>query len=45
MATAIRKDQIDFGTMSMDKYIERTNKKNEKERAKKIDSMIFGEDK
>jgi hypothetical protein len=45
MATAIRKDQIDFGTMSMDKHIERTNKKNEQERAKKVDSMIFGKDK
>ena len=45
MATAIRKDQIDFGTMSMDKHIEKTNKKNEQERAKKIDKMIFGKDK
>ena len=42
MATAIRKDQIDFGSMSMDKHIERTNKRNEEERAKKIDKMIFG---
>ncbi len=45
MATAIRKDQIDFGTMSMDKHIERTNKKNAKDRAKKMDQMIFGNDK
>ena len=42
MATAIRKDQIDFGTMSMDKHIEKTNKKNAADRAKKMDSMIFG---
>ena len=45
MARAIRTDQIDFGTMSMDKHIERTNKKNEQERAKKMDTMIFGNDK
>lgn len=45
MARAIRTDQIDFGTMSMDKHIERTNKKNKKERAKKMDQMIFGNDK
>ena len=45
MAKAIRTDQIDFGTMSMDKHIERTNKKNEQERAKKMDTMIFGNDK
>jgi|TARA_B100001093_G_scaffold515721_1_gene592707 RNA polymerase subunit RPABC4/transcription elongation factor Spt4 len=44
MATAIRKDQIDFGTMSMDKHVERTNKKNAKDRAKKMDQMIFGND-
>ena len=42
MATAIRKDQIDFGTMSMDKHIEKTNKKNAADRAKRMDSMIFG---
>tara|TARA_B100001939_G_scaffold347631_1_gene369859 strand:+ start:996 stop:1151 length:156 start_codon:yes stop_codon:yes gene_type:complete len=42
MATAIRKDQIDFGSMSMDKHIERTNKRNKEERAKKVDEMIFG---
>ena len=45
MATAIRKDQIDFGTVSMDKHIEKTNKKNAKDRAKKMDQMIFGNDK
>jgi|TARA_R100000458_G_C8111630_1_gene134175 RNA polymerase subunit RPABC4/transcription elongation factor Spt4 len=45
MAKAIRTDQIDFGTMSMDKHIERTNKRNEQERAKKMDTMIFGNDK
>lgn len=45
MATAIRKDQIDFGSISMDKHIERTNKKNAKDRAKKMDQMIFGNDK
>jgi len=45
MATAIRKDQIDFGSMSMDKHIERTNKKNKQERSKKMDTMIFGENK
>ena len=31
--------------MSMDKHIERTNKRNEQERAKKMDTMIFGNDK
>tara|TARA_R110001606_G_scaffold384296_1_gene547081 strand:- start:599 stop:859 length:261 start_codon:yes stop_codon:yes gene_type:complete len=45
MATAIRKDQIDFGSISMDKHIERTNKTNEQDRAMKMDKMIFGNDK
>ena len=45
MAKAIRTGQIDFGTMSMDKHIERTNKRNEQERAKRMDTMIFGNDK
>ena len=31
--------------MSMDKHVERTNKKNAKDRAKKMDQMIFGNDK
>ena len=45
MAKAIRTDQIDFGSVSMDSHIEKTKKRNEQERAKKIDTMIFGNDK
>ena len=45
MATAIRKDQIDFGSISIIVLIESSNKKNAKDRAKKMDQMIFGNDK
>ena len=45
MARAIRTDQIDFGSVSMDSHIEKTKKRNEQERAKKMDTMIFGNDK
>lgn len=40
MATAIRKDQIDFGTISMDKHMKQLKKKNEEARQTKIDAMI-----
>ena len=42
MATAIRKDQIDFGTVSMGDHIKKTKKYNEKERAKKLDKALWG---
>ena len=42
MAEAIRKDQIDFGTVSMDDHIKKTKKNNEKERAKKLDTALWG---
>jgi RNA polymerase subunit RPABC4/transcription elongation factor Spt4 len=40
MATAIRKDQIDFGTKDMNQHIKETKKKNDVERDKKINSLI-----
>ena len=43
MATAIRKDQIDFGTVSMGDHMKRTKKNNEKERSKKLDNLIWGD--
>ncbi len=39
-ATAIRKDQIDFGTKDMGEHIKETKKKNDIERDKKINSLI-----
>jgi hypothetical protein len=40
MATAIRKDQIDFGSKSMGDHIEQVQKKNAKAREKKMNSLI-----
>jgi hypothetical protein len=40
MATAIRKDQIDFGTKDMNVHIKETQEKNAKAREKKINSLI-----
>tara|TARA_R110000765_G_scaffold172468_2_gene277349 strand:- start:18 stop:272 length:255 start_codon:yes stop_codon:yes gene_type:complete len=39
-ATAIRKDQIDFGTKDMNQHIKETKKKNDIARDKKINSHI-----
>jgi len=43
MATAIRKDQIDFGTTDMESHIKKTKQKNEEERSKKMDNLIWGD--
>jgi hypothetical protein len=40
MATAIRKDQISFGSKNMGDHIKETQKKNAKDREKKINSLI-----
>ena len=40
MATAIRKDQIDFGSKSMGDHIKQVQKKNAKAREKKMNSLI-----
>ena len=40
MATAIRKDQINFGSKNMGEHIKETLKKNAKDREKKINSLI-----
>lgn len=40
MATAIRKDQIDFGSKSMGDHIKQVQKKNAEAREKKINSLI-----
>tara|TARA_R100001015_G_C4633360_1_gene198179 strand:- start:3885 stop:4136 length:252 start_codon:yes stop_codon:yes gene_type:complete len=40
MATAIRKDQIDFSTKDMNVHIKETQEKNAKAREKKINSLI-----
>ena len=43
MATAIRKDQIDFGTTDMESHIKKTKQKNDEERSKKLDNLIWGD--
>ena len=43
MATAIRKDQIDFGTTDMESHIKKTKQKNDEERSKKMDNLIWGD--
>ena len=43
MATAIRKDQIDFGTTDMKSHIKKTKQKNDEERSKKLDNLIWGD--
>ena len=40
MATAIRKDQIDFGCKSMGDHIKQVQKKNAKAREKKMNSLV-----
>jgi hypothetical protein len=40
MAAAIRKDQINFGSKNMGDHIKETQKKNAKDREKKINSLI-----
>ena len=40
MATAIRKDQIDFGSKSMGDHIKKAQKKNAKAREKKMNSLV-----
>mgnify|MGYP001196122152 FL=1 len=40
MAAAIRKDQINFGSKNMGDHIKETQKKNAKDREKKMNSLI-----
>lgn len=40
MATAIRKDQIDFGTKTMGDHMNQVKKKNEQKRADRFEKLI-----